>query len=47
LDFNSYIKSGGLEPAVIEMMAGDTGHYDPEVLTALEAEYTGIDKKYT
>jgi response regulator RpfG family c-di-GMP phosphodiesterase len=45
-DFNAYVKSGGLEPAVIEMMARDTGHYNPEVLTALEAEYSGLDRKY-
>lgn len=46
-DFSAYIGSGGLDTAVIQMMARDTGHYDPEVLTALEAEYTGIDKKFT
>lgn len=46
-DFSAYIESGGLDTAVIQMMARDTGHYDPEVLTALEAEYTGIDKKFT
>ena len=45
-DFNAYIESGGLDSAVIQMMARDTGHYDPEVLTALEAEYTGLDKKF-
>ena len=46
-DFKAYIESGGLDSAVIQMMARDTGHYDPEVLTALEAEYTGLDKKFT
>lgn len=46
-DFSTYIESGGLDTAVIQMMTRDTGHYDPEVLTALEAEYTGIDKKFT
>lgn len=46
-DFNTYVKSGGHEPAVIEMMARNTGYYDPDVLTALEAEYVRLDKKFT
>lgn len=45
-DFNAFVNSGGHETGVLEMMARDNGHYDPEVLTALEAEYSGIDKKF-
>lgn len=46
-DFDTYIKLGKQTSETIELMTKDGGKYDPEILTALETEFAGADKKYT
>ncbi len=46
-DFDTYIKSGKQNSEAIEIMTSDKGKYDPQILTALETEIAGVDKKYT
>jgi YesN/AraC family two-component response regulator len=46
-DFDTYVKSGKQNVEAVEIMTKDKGKYDPEILTALETEIAGVDKKYT
>ena len=46
-DYDTYIKSGKQNSEVIELMTSEKGKYDPQILTALETEIAGVDKKYT
>lgn len=45
-DFDAYIQSGIAEIDAVQMLYKETGKYDPQILSALEAEVAGAKKEF-
>ncbi|QQS36953.1 MAG: response regulator [Ignavibacteriales bacterium] len=45
-DFDAYIKSGLSEPEALKLMDKDKGKYNPEIMSALESEMSGVGRKF-